>query len=218
MTNVREADWSPDGSTLAVILIADRIDRLEYPIGHVLYESTGYLSDPRLSPDGIRVAFCEHPRFDDRGWLKIVDRSGTVRTLAGEYSSIGGVAWMRDAQRILFSAFTRGLEGYQVHVVPASGSTAARVALPSMGWVIVHDVSRDGRWIASRMEERESIRARLPGDEVEREFSWMNDARFPRLSVDGRLLLFTDQARSSSIMQSALSRLQGGRLDRTDRR
>ena len=175
MTDVREADWSPDGSSLAVVHIVDRVDKLEYPIGNVLYESAGYLSDPRVSPDGIQVAFCEHPvRFDDRGWVKIVDRSGTVRTLAGEYRGIQGVAWMLDAQRVLFSATTSGIEGYQLHVVPASASAPARVALPSMGWVIVQDVSRDGQWIAIRTEERESIRARLPGDSDEREFSWMN--------------------------------------------
>src|SRR4029453_5987641 len=105
MTNVREADWSPDGSSLAVVHTVDRVDRLEYPIGNVLYESAGYLSDPRVSPDGLQVAFCEHPvKCDDRGWVKIVDRSGTVRTLAGEYSGIHGVAWMPDAQRVLFSA------------------------------------------------------------------------------------------------------------------
>ena len=61
MTDVREADWSPDGSSLAVVHIVDRMDKLEYPIGNVLYESAGYLSDPRVSPDGIQVAFCEHP-------------------------------------------------------------------------------------------------------------------------------------------------------------
>jgi eukaryotic-like serine/threonine-protein kinase len=126
MTNVREADWSPDGSSLAAVHNVDPMDRLEYPIGHVLYESAGYLSDPRVSPDGIRVAFCEHPNrgFDDRGWVKIVDRSGTVRTLAGEYSGIQGVAWMRDAQRVLFSAVTSGIEGLQTHVVPASASAS----------------------------------------------------------------------------------------------
>ena len=155
LTDVREADWSPDGSSLAVVHIVDRVDKLEYPIGNVLYESAGYLSDPRVSPDGIKVAFCEHPvRFDDRGWVKIVDRSGTVRTLAGEYPGLQGLAWTLDAQRVLFSAITSGIEGYQLHVVPASASAPARVALPSMGWVIVQDVSRDGQWIAIRTEVR----------------------------------------------------------------
>jgi serine/threonine protein kinase len=211
ITNVREADWSPDGSSLAVVHFDDRVDRLEYPIGKLLYESAGYLSDPRVSPDGLQVAFCEHPlRFDDRGWLKIVDRSGTVKTLAGEYNRIQGVAWMLDAQRVLFSASSSGTERYQVQVVPASASAPARVALPSMGWVTVHDVSRDGRWIAIRTEERHSIRARLPGDEAEQEFSWMNLAVGPRLSANGRLLLFTDQSPSAGANYAVMYRDTSG--------
>ena len=42
MTNAREADWSPDGSSLAVVHSVEPMDRLEYPIGNVLYESAGY--------------------------------------------------------------------------------------------------------------------------------------------------------------------------------
>ena len=164
-----------------------------------------------MSPDGSQVAFCEHPvKFDDRGWVKIVDRSGTVRTLAGEYAGIQGVAWMLDAQRILFSATTGGIEGYQPHVVPASGSAPARVALPSMGWVTVQDVGRDGGWIAIRTEERASIRAQLPGDSGEREFSWMNDAHSPILSVNGRGLLFTDQGPSGGANYAVMYRDTSG--------
>src|SRR6185436_6893958 len=51
MEQVREADWSPDGS-LAVIHDLGTKDRLEYPAGKMLYEAEGYLSDPRVSPDG----------------------------------------------------------------------------------------------------------------------------------------------------------------------
>ena len=60
LENVREADWSPDGTTLAIIHVVDGRDRLEYPIGKVLYRFPGYLSDPRVSPDGTQVAFMEH--------------------------------------------------------------------------------------------------------------------------------------------------------------
>ena len=41
LENVREADWSPDGSQLAIIREAQGKDRLEYPIGKVLYEVSG---------------------------------------------------------------------------------------------------------------------------------------------------------------------------------
>jgi hypothetical protein len=48
---------------------------VQYPEGTTLYEASGYLSDPRV-PDGRSVAFFEHQwRWDDRGWVKVVDRN-----------------------------------------------------------------------------------------------------------------------------------------------
>jgi serine/threonine protein kinase len=54
LENVQEADWSPDGSELAVVHELNGQNRLEYPIGNVLYETTGWISSPRVSPDGER--------------------------------------------------------------------------------------------------------------------------------------------------------------------
>ena len=103
MEHVREADWSPDGSTLAIVHDLGTKDRLEYPIGTVLYETAGYVSDLRVSPDGTRVAFMDHQaRFDDRGWVKVVDTARNVTTLAGEFWGEEGLAWSRDgATRVL---------------------------------------------------------------------------------------------------------------------
>jgi len=83
--NVRDAEWGPDGE-LAVVRRVSGMDRLEYPLGHVLYETTGYVSEPRVSADGSRVAFLDHPTgavYDDRGWVKVVDRQGEIKTTSG---------------------------------------------------------------------------------------------------------------------------------------
>jgi Tol biopolymer transport system component len=70
---VAGADWSPDGR-LAVVRSASGRTRLEFPAGSVLYESAGWLSYPRFSPDGGAIAFHEHPLHgDDRGWPALVD-------------------------------------------------------------------------------------------------------------------------------------------------
>ena len=61
--DVREADWSPDGSAMAIVHdLGNSRDRLEFPAGTALHEASGYLSNPRVSPDGSRVAFVEHQR------------------------------------------------------------------------------------------------------------------------------------------------------------
>src|SRR5688572_5988075 len=108
MEGVREADWSPDGSTLAIVHDMGSSDRLEYPIGKVLYETTGYVSDLRVSPDGTRVAFLDHQqRWDDRGWVKVVDTNRNVTTLAGEFWGAEGLAWTRDGTMVYFAANNR---------------------------------------------------------------------------------------------------------------
>jgi len=56
IAGVREADWSPDGNDLAIIRDVNGKDRLEYPVGKVLAETGGYLSNPRFSRDGKRIA------------------------------------------------------------------------------------------------------------------------------------------------------------------
>ena len=78
LDSVREADWSPDGASLAVIHVVGGHDRLEYPVGTVLFDTPGYLSDLRVSPDGERVAFFDHATrfpYDDRGGVNVVDRA-----------------------------------------------------------------------------------------------------------------------------------------------
>ena len=64
LENVGSADWSPDGKELAVIHVVEGRDRIEYPIGKVLYESDRVLTAVRVSPKGDLVAFIEHPRRD----------------------------------------------------------------------------------------------------------------------------------------------------------
>ena len=61
MSDVGDADWGPDNQ-IAVAHYVDGHFRIEYPIGHVLYDpATGWLTNVRVSPKGGWVAFAEHP-------------------------------------------------------------------------------------------------------------------------------------------------------------
>lgn len=51
----------PDGNELAVIDRSNDKWRLQYPIGKVLLEGEGWMSDMRVSPDGKQVALFRHP-------------------------------------------------------------------------------------------------------------------------------------------------------------
>ena len=100
LDGVREADWSPDGTDLAVIRDVGGKDRLEFPAGKVLCETGGYFSDPRFSPRGDRIAFFEHPfKYDDRGEVAVVDLAGKKTVLSEGYWGEEGLAWSPGGRR-----------------------------------------------------------------------------------------------------------------------
>jgi Tol biopolymer transport system component len=171
-------------------------DRLEYPIGKVLYETGGYISDPRVSPDGSRVAFLDHQAlFDDRGWVKVVDRAGAVTTIAGEFTGAEGVAWSSDGSTVLFGAAgqnDRTEASYQVHSVPARESAGGGSVVTAPGDFYVHDIAPDGRWLVTREDSRLGVVARGAGAMAERDLTWLDLSWFAKLSPDGRRLLFSD--------------------------
>jgi dipeptidyl aminopeptidase/acylaminoacyl peptidase len=192
--DVREADWSPDGSALAIVHDLGNVrDRLEFPAGTALHEASGYLSNPRVSPDGSRVAFVEHHvRFDDRGSVKVVDRTGHVTTLTGELFGVQGLAWTPDGATVLFSGNTTASSMLQPMAVPASGAAAARPVFGVPARFIVFDVASDGRWLAVREDLSLGVRARVPGQDTERDLSWIGSTGARALSADGRWLLMVD--------------------------
>ncbi len=197
LEHVTEADWSPDGQDLAVIHAAGGRSQLEYPIGQKLYDTAGYLSDPRVSPDGRTVAFFEHLiPLDDRGWVKTVDRSGHVTTLSDEYSALEGLAWSPDGRSLHFTA-SRQAEEDQAYSVGAAGGTAPVMSLSSAGNLLLLDVSRTGQELATVDTIRHTIRGQVPGEQGEREFPWLDFEVGGFFSRDGRLLAFTDLNQNS---------------------
>ena len=189
---VRQADWSPDGSQLAVIREVGGRDRLEYPIGKVLHEVSGYMSDLRVSPRGDRIAYFEHPRkWDDRGSVNIVDLAGKNTVLSDGYWSERGLAWSADGKEILFSASLNG-GSYTVYAVTLAGER--RIAYQAPGGFTIEDVARDGRWLATRGDFRYVAMVHIAGTAEDRDLSWLNTSHARSLSQDGKTLLFAETA------------------------
>jgi serine/threonine protein kinase len=209
LENVRQADWSPDGSELAIIRMVDGKDRLEFPIGKVLYEAAGYLSDLRVSPRGDRIVLFEHPaKFDDRGSVIVVDRAGKRTFLAGDYSGEQGLSWSPTGDEVLFTASPAG-GGHTLYRVDLSGHL--RVALTSAGGLTIHDISPNGRWLVTRDDLRDEIFVLAPGASAERDLSWLDYSFAPFLSRDGRMLLFSDaSATAGSNYSVCLRKTDGG--------
>jgi eukaryotic-like serine/threonine-protein kinase len=194
LDHVREADWGPDGESLATIVdLGDGRDRLEYPAGVTVYEASGYLSDPRVSPDGSRVAFVAHSwRFDDRGRVMVVTRGNAARALTPELWSVQGLSWTPDGTTLVFSGNAAGGSLMQPMAVAASGATPHHTVLTVPARLIVHDIGRDGRWLAVREDLTFGVRALVPDAEGERELGWLGSSGARALSADGRQLLMVD--------------------------
>src|SRR5207244_10323245 len=116
LDNVEDADWTPDGSTLAVVHIVGGQSRLEYPVGKVLYESAGWITNVRFSPKGDRLAFIDHNLLgDDGGTISVVDLNGKKSDLTERWASALGAAWSPSGDEIWFTAtatgFSRSLRG-----------------------------------------------------------------------------------------------------------
>jgi dipeptidyl aminopeptidase/acylaminoacyl peptidase len=191
MEHVHEADWSPDGAQLAVIREADGHQQLEYPAGTVLYRAAaGYLSDPRISPTGDRVAFFNHDVLgDDRGWIIVVDKAGKAKRMSPEFSGLEGLVWRPGGHSLLFSASEAG-SNLEVHEAGLDGS--ARLALPSPGTLTLQDITNDGRWLVTRDDQAHGLLARSPGLTTDRNLSWLDSSILPVVTPDGQWVAFTD--------------------------
>lgn len=187
---VRQADWSPDGSQLAIIREVAGKDRLEYPIGKVLREVSGYMSDVRISPGGDRIAFFEHPRkWDDRGSVNLMDLAGSNTVLSDGYWSERGLAWSPNGGEILFSASPAG-GSYTVYAITPTGQR--RIAYQAPGGLSIQAVARDGRWLTNRVDFRYVAMVHTPGAAADRDLPWLNTSHVRALSQDGQTLLFAE--------------------------
>jgi Tol biopolymer transport system component len=194
LDRVREADWSPDGTQLAVIREVDGTDHLEFPAGNVLYKTGGYLSNPRFSPAGDRIAFFEHPwKYDDRGLVAVIDLAGKRTVLSRGYWGEEGLAWSRRGDEVLFSAGT-AYNNFKVYAVDLAGHR--RDVLASAGGLTIQDAAPDGRLLVTRDDILERMPVLAPGGAAERDLSWLDYSEPTAISPDGRWLLFSEESGS----------------------
>ncbi len=181
LQEVLDADWSPDGSNLAVAYRTQGRFRLEYPIGKVLHETTGYISHLRFSPDGKWIAFADHPTFgDDRGWIALVDLNGNYRRLGAEYGSIQGVAWRRDGKEIWFGSTD------QLRAIDLKGND--RVLYRAVGQIRLQDISADGKVLVTTDDIRSEIFAAALGAPEGRDLAPLPFAAASGVSNDGQFV------------------------------
>ena len=190
LENVQWADWSPDGTNFAVVREFGGQSRLEYPIGKVLYQTGGWISHPRVSPNNDAVAFIEHPvRRDDAGSIAVVDLSGKKKTLSSGWETVWGLSWAPKGTEILFCSTRLGYGRY-LSAVNLSGKE--RLLAREPGTLTLQDVARDGRVLLTRDVPRVGMVGMTAGNNKELDLSWMDWSAPKDLSSDGKTLLFTE--------------------------
>ncbi len=183
LETVEDADWSPDGKSLAVARQAGNRSRLEYPIGTVIHQAAGWINNVRVSPDGRMVAFIEHPqRGDNNGNVKVVDTSGKVR-LDGP-PAIRGLAWSPRGDEVWSSA------GNGIEAATLAGRNRAVWISPG---AVVQDIARDGRVLLLVNSSRREIVGFSAGAASQRNLTWLNWSFPIDISADGRTVLFNEQ-------------------------
>src|ERR1700683_251850 len=206
--NVEFADWSPDGTSLAIARRVGGKMRLEYPLGKVLYETPGWVSHPRVSPDGRLVAFVDHPYIgDDGGAVMVIDSSGTKKTISGRYSSAQGLAWQPDGKEVWFTATNTGANR-ELRGATLTGKD--RLVYLGTGELTVHDISKDGKVLFSRDDDRSGLIGMAPGAATENDLSW-DDWTVPRdLSDDGAIVSFDETGEAAGESGAMYVRRRGG--------
>lgn len=214
--NVIQADWSPDGTNLAIIRQVNGRSRIEYPIGTVKYETAHFVRDVRVSPDGKRLAILEPSQgeFD----LAIVENGPPTTIARGWRRGATGIAWAPDGNEIWISG-TSTAAPPALHAVTLDGAT--RLVSKLTGAVRMFDLSprrealiSNGTWRAAlawkprganpvavappataapAAADATSATAAPPFEELpERDASWLDWSMLADLSPDGRTILFSE--------------------------
>jgi serine/threonine protein kinase len=197
LEHVREADWAPAGGDLAIVRRAGGFERLEFPAGNVLYQTSGFISNIRFSPSGDRIAFADHPVFsDDAGAVAIVDLAGHRTVLSEGWISVHGIAWTRDGSEIWFGA-TKGsaVSGDGIYAVTPAGRLRTVLIGPSRYKLL--DIAADGRVLIGHEREERVVEALMAGNPAPVDVGLRSSSAGTSIADDGRSVLIADQSTES---------------------
>ena len=213
--NVWYADWSPAGE-LAVVRVIGGKRQLEFPLGTALFETTGALLNPRVSPRGDSVVVIHSTYSADE--LLLIDRQGRVRMLrtppteqesAEQKSSEGvatrvfprgsprsaaptGLAWLPNGEEVWFSS--------RDAIWADSLSGGLRRVYQGINEIRLEDISRTGTVLVNAQDSRREITFVAPAGEHERRLSLLGSGELSAISDDGQKVLFTEEAPDGSFL------------------
>jgi Tol biopolymer transport system component len=192
LENVQDADWAADGENMAVVRFVPENShwRLEYPVGKVLLDGINWISHPKISPDGKRVAFADHENTggDDEGSVAVVDLDGHEKKLASGFVSLEGIVWSAAGDELWFTA-TRTGSAENLRGVTLAGKERSITNVPGGMWL---QDTRNGLALMVAHQIRIGIRGTPPDGKGERELGWLGWSILRGISRDGKEVLFEE--------------------------
>jgi hypothetical protein len=187
--DITQVDWGPDGRLVAAREVSGK-RRLEFPLGKVLYETTGFLVSPRFSPRGDLIAFIDFPfRGGPSGSIAVVDLAGRKRVVSKDWNNLTTLAWATPDEIWFTAVGPRELPGppdRSLYAVTLSGKV--RPVLRLGGGLSLQDVAASGRVLLAQQKGEIRIKGLAPTAARERDLSWLQASLLQDLSRDGSTL------------------------------
>jgi len=186
LEDVYEADISRDGKEFAVVRRDAGKQRLEFPVGKVLFETSGWITDVRISPDGMQVAFIEHPLVpDDRGGVALADRQGGIRHLTPYFPTGRSLCWRPDGKEIWYTASLHGDDSGMYAVTPAGKN---RIVMRAPIELVIEDISASGEVLLESVRYQIEMGIKRSSDSRARDVESSVD--IGSMSPDGQWVVF----------------------------
>ena len=203
------ADWTSDGSEMALVRHTEGKYRLEYPRGKVIYESSKPLGFVRIAPGGKSLAIAQSAgEWGDAGQVLVLDGSGKQLTHSQMYVSLEGIAWPPSGEEVWLAGTTDAGWADAIYALRMNGQERIVLRLPGM--LRLHDISRDGAVLLSKDLWRSDIMFRGGNEKSERNLSWLDYAQLRDITDDGKMVSIADWGQAAGTSALAFVRKTDG--------
>jgi serine/threonine protein kinase len=154
----------------------------------------GFNLDPRLSPDGHRVAFVRVEHDVSTLWTLNVDTGAATRLISDQFRVPDAApAWSRDGNRIVFSSARGPSDGFNLYITNATGGPVEPFA-KSVQPMYFAGSTPDGQtsvWMQNSGRETQSIVVAGPDRKPATYYDPGYDIEHAAMSPDGHFIAFS---------------------------